>query len=363
MSDEKRGFSIFYKMLLSSLCVPIAAILGTLYIIYDGQIERAVNLESTLQLQSDIIAKDIERWSEMNKKILLQNRLDQDITSLQESRQKPILDNIKATYEWLFLVYVLGGKDGYMTARSDDVEILDENGAMKHSRGDRGYFKELQSGKEFADDVLLSRTTQKPVYVLCAPIDSDKSAFCIASNLTNISTNILKTKIGETGFAFMVDKNKKLIAYGGGDSLLEGKLEDMSAHPAIASTVRGESFIHEEGSEKTIFYTENVGTDWTLVIQQDYDEAYAKLNNAATIAIIVFILTILLTLILAILISRSLSKPIIELTKITNAYSKGEVLDISVPGTDRRDEIGSLARGVTRMGKSIEVMLKKLYQT
>ena len=104
----RTGLGIFHKILFSSLLIPIAAILGTLYLIYDKQIERQENLETTLQLQAEIIEKDVERWSEMNKKVLLQNREDPNIRSLVEFRQKPILDAIKNTYEWLFLVYVLG---------------------------------------------------------------------------------------------------------------------------------------------------------------------------------------------------------------------------------------------------------------
>jgi len=226
----------------------------------------------------------------MNQKVLLENRVDQDIRSLEEFRQKPILTSIKNTYEWLFLVYVVG-KDGYMTARSDD-------------------------------NVVLSRTTNLPVYVLCAPFDT--SAFCFAMNLSNVSANILNTKIGETGFAFFV--------------------------------------YTDNTGKKIISYTKDIENNWTLVIQQDYDEAYTKLNNAKYLAIIIFVITLLITLILAILISRSISKPIVELTNITNAYSKGEVLNGSVPGVGRGDEIGSLARGITRMGKSIEVMLKRVYE-
>jgi len=102
IDNEKKGFGIFPKILISSLLVPIAAILGTLYIISTGQAERTENLENKIQLTSQIIEKDIERWSEMNKKVLLENREDPDIRSLQEFRQKPILTAIKATYEWLF---------------------------------------------------------------------------------------------------------------------------------------------------------------------------------------------------------------------------------------------------------------------
>jgi len=72
-AEDKKGFGIFFKILMSSLLIPIIAIIGTAYIIYNGQIEREENLETTLRLQSEIIEKDIERWSEMNKKVLLEN--------------------------------------------------------------------------------------------------------------------------------------------------------------------------------------------------------------------------------------------------------------------------------------------------
>jgi len=54
------------------------------------------------------------------------------------------------------------------------------------------------------------------------------------------------------------------------------------------------------------------------------------------------------------LIIRSIVKPIIELTNVANEYSLGN-LNLSIPATTRKDEIGKLASAIERLGVSIQI--------
>lgn len=52
-------------------------------------------------------------------------------------------------------------------------------------------------------------------------------------------------------------------------------------------------------------------------------------------------------------------RPLRELTAVADSYSMGD-LDLAVPGLKRRDEIGSLARALGRLGASMKGAMKML---
>jgi methyl-accepting chemotaxis protein len=55
----------------------------------------------------------------------------------------------------------------------------------------------------------------------------------------------------------------------------------------------------------------------------------------------------------------SIIKPLRQLTAIADSYSQGE-LELEVPGLGRRDEIGSLARALARLGTSMKKAMQML---
>jgi methyl-accepting chemotaxis protein len=56
----------------------------------------------------------------------------------------------------------------------------------------------------------------------------------------------------------------------------------------------------------------------------------------------------------------SIIRPLRQLTQIAEAYSTGQ-LQLEVPGLSRRDEIGSLARALARLGTSMKKALERLH--
>lgn len=55
----------------------------------------------------------------------------------------------------------------------------------------------------------------------------------------------------------------------------------------------------------------------------------------------------------------SIIRPLRQLTAVADSFSKGE-LDLEVPGLERRDEIGSLARALARLGVSMRGAMQRL---
>jgi len=62
---------------------------------------------------------------------------------------------------------------------------------------------------------------------------------------------------------------------------------------------------------------------------------------------------------LVLLLTLTITKPLRLLTDVADRYSKGE-LGLKVPGIERRDEIGNLARAQERLGTSIQMAMQRL---
>lgn len=62
---------------------------------------------------------------------------------------------------------------------------------------------------------------------------------------------------------------------------------------------------------------------------------------------------------LIVLLMVSIIKPLRELTEVADKFSEGE-LKLKIPGLQRQDEIGNLARSLDRLGTSMQVAIQRL---
>jgi len=97
---------------------------------------------------------------------------------------------------------------------------------------------------------------------------------------------------------------------------------------------------------------------WNLVIQQDYEEAFAPVRAADRNALILLALTVVLAGLVAFVVSRRFTKPILGLTAVANDISRGK-LNLKIAETARNDEIGDLAQAIERMGNSIRLAMER----
>ena len=100
------------------------------------------------------------------------------------------------------------------------------NGKIKGLNvADRDYFKAAKEGKASIGTVVKSKITGNPVVPICAPILGEGGEFvgCIAAilKIDFLVEKIAGTKLGKTGYAFMVDNNGLIIAHPRKELILE----------------------------------------------------------------------------------------------------------------------------------------------
>lgn len=359
MTHDKSRFSlkIFHKILLTMLAVALIPLVGLLYI-SGYQLEQDWRRNSELNLTSTAngLVGKVNGWADTNLRVLRENAALPDMISMDAGRQKPILKAIQGAYEWAYLVFTVN-RDGQNVGRSDD------DPPQKYQYGDRSYFKQVAEGKPVGQEVVIGKTSQKPALILAAPIrgvgDSTDGALAMAMHLVDVSQVIVSAKIGETGFAILVDEKNKVIAHGRPQRISQ-HLQDLSAHPALSAKEAGPGLIvYEEEGKRIVAHTEKTTLGWTLIVQQDYDDAFAPLLEARRNALILIACALVLVVIVAYALSRQLARPIWELTTIAENISRGH-FETQIAGIDRRDEIGALARAIERMAVSIKMAFERL---
>lgn len=349
------GFKILYQILATMCVVALIPIGGLWYIsIYKSRQDWTTNILQNLINNTASLSRSVDEWTAMNLRVLQQNGVTPAMLSMESEQQDPVLKTMADSYEWVYLAFTVL-PNGQNLGRSD--------GKPQTFYGDRDYFKQVLGGKALGQQVLLGKTSGKPAFILAKPITGEGAktlgVIAIAMSLEDLSKTITKTRIGETGFAVLLDENNRLIAHGNGQ--VSSELQDLGSHPALRQRNRFDrnSFVFEEEGKKIVAYTKKTQQGWTLIVQQDYQEAYAAADEAQRNALLLLAVTLVTVVFVAYFLARRLSTPLRNLTLIADEISRGN-LSAEIRETERSDEIGDLARAIERMGVSLQMAFDRL---
>lgn len=356
MAKSKFSFNIFHKLLLTLLAVSLIPLIA-LWLIGSTQVRKDVttNIAQNLKLTAAGIATGINNWDDTNMRVLRSAIRIDDIASMDPARQTPVLRAFGDTYEWAFVVYTID-HNGDNIARSDDKPLT--------KFGDRSYFKGAMRGEPINRQVLISKSTGKPALTLAVPIRNPMGepmgVMAMAMKLDDVSKVIKDTKIGETGYALLLDVDKKVIATGMAGQPSDA-VQDMTNHPALkVDGITEEPTIYrKEDGKRVVAYVRKLPQEWTLIVEQDYEEAYAPLERIELGARALIVVTCGLVIVIASLLGKALTRPINQLINVAELLSKGQFQD-AIPETGRGDEIGALARAIERLGVSIRLAMDRL---
>lgn len=370
-----REIGLFPKMLLVIFLVALIPLAGLFYI-NSIRIRQTVqnNVELNLRKTTETLATQVDSWTDTNLRLLKQHASHPDIISMRTEIQVPTLASIESSYEWIYRSVILD-LDGYGNARSSGESIFSDTGEKIFYRGDRRYFQQIIQGASEGQQVLLSRSTGKPALCLSVPISNNEvdevmvGVLFACSFLDVLSEAITNTRIGNTGFAMLLNDEGKLIAHGANPSLLSEDLQDFSGHLALktfdeSNGVSGQQILYNDNNIPVVAHVSDVGLGWKLIVQQDSAEAFAPIAETRRNGLILLLSTILLVILAAYWLARLLVRPIENLTNIAEDISRGnlEQTDSAIIDSKRSDEIGKLARAIERLRVSVKLMLEELQE-
>ena len=310
--------------------------------------------DDTEALMSEVatgLSEEMNEWVDVNVRVMYAISKMPAIISMDPTRQKPFLKLVQESYPWMYLVFTVG-PDGMNVARSDDKSLVNYH--------DRSYVQGALKGNQLSWQTLIGRTSHKPTIVFSTPIRREEEivgVMAVAVNLDKISQQINSWRIGQSGNAFLLDENYKVIAHQIVDYVQ--KQEVFNNNPLIQK--------HENGDQGLIQFTGSKGLPsvgvviktnqgWFLAIQQNKNEAFENLTKSQRYAVIILSFTILIIIFISWFLGQAITKPIKKMTIAADRISMGD-FNVSL-NTKMKNEIGDLASAIIRMEDCIRLSLK-----
>ena len=279
-----------------------------------------------------------------------------DIQSMDRTRQTPALRILAAQHPDL-LVTLTTAPNGDIVAHSSD-ELASIN------YGDRNYFQTaIKTGTTTISDPLISRLTGKPGIAIAEPIrknDQTISGMLIVTvDLQKLINRIAGTKIGSTGYAYVVNKQGRVLIHP--DRSLVENAENFSHLAPVMAALSGKTGWTEyefRGQKKLGGYSYVPVTGWGLVAQQPLDEALDEMAAVKQTTIMTILGLVVFIVIIQFRLAGMLYRPLAELTVAVGKVADG---DLTVKAAVvSRDEIGSLAASFNIMTDRLKSTIEGL---
>lgn len=263
---------------------------------------------------------------------------------------------------------------GFGIIKADGVaHYLDDTTA---DLGDRDYVKEGFTGNSVMSEITISRVTGEPVILIVSPIDtvSGEKALLLARidgyYLSNIVEDI---KVGNSGYAFMLDANGTIIGHNNHSYVKEqnNPIKEAEETGVMTGRALAAKEMNANKSGYFSFETEDAGTNlmgyhtldngWKMGVVALENEMFSGLSKLKTNFIVTTIIVSLLGLIISFAISRSVSRPLRHVLRISEGLSEGDFTqEIPEKYLKRIDEMGTMSRALDRMTDNMREMIAKV---
>ncbi|MBN1392193.1 MAG: HAMP domain-containing protein [Sedimentisphaerales bacterium] len=283
-----------------------------------------------------------------------------NLSSAEPQEQKLILERLLGE-EPAFRQVLLLSAEGREAARISRLSNLVSGQFTKHL-GDNLLAK-VSAGKTYIGPVYINEVTSEPLIAMAVPVtdvfNDFKGALLAEVNLKFMWDLVGSMKIGDSGLAYVVDKQGTLIAFGDISRVLKG--ENIMHLNEVNEFVKGDLLIHKDSADavKGILGNRVVANhvhletpDWAVVVELPVLEAYKTVTTALVISLSIILLSFALAIIAGIYLSKRITKPIISLRDAAVKIGQGR-LDTKIE-IKKNDEIGDLASAFNQMLRDLQ---------
>ncbi|GIU06024.1 MULTISPECIES: methyl-accepting chemotaxis protein [unclassified Shewanella] len=348
--------TIKHKIQLAVLLV-IVTITATLALIASKQLNQHTEhaIATRFALQAESVSNNIFSWLADKKRIISAN----------EAPLKNGLDNAKelelSIYAGGFINLYMGLENGQVISGDKSVEIpADFDGRT------RPWYRDAYNSHEIITTVPYVDISGDTVVTLAKRFNGQVSGVLAADlSISYITQQIDNLNIANSGFAFLLDENNKILAfrdrnYAQQDAKRLSQQLTQSNIQSLRNSSEVSTIEWQDGRDKLISLTPLKGTNWTLGLIEDKSLAYQAIEQQILQSLIaVTILAIIILLIASVSVSY-LFKPLQQLSLAIEALSKGDGDLTQRFAANREDEIGQLERHMNRFLASLQQMIKAI---
>lgn len=254
-------------LLVLTISVSVLLLAGFVIVNHALSIIRQNNRQQ-LAAANRVLATAVSVWLENHRHALHNLVLTNDIISMNAERQKPVLKKMEKSHPSMYLISTVG-LNGVNVARND--------GLPPKNYRDRDWFVNTRKGVAVMYQSLIGRTIGKPALVMSMPIKNEGGVIVgvgmFALNMEKLAEEIRLTKIGETGFAYLVDDAGRVVVHP--RHVVDESLADLTRNPAVDAFLKGTrghfQFVDKDG----VRWLANVSVlenGWGVLVQQQAAE-------------------------------------------------------------------------------------------
>lgn len=230
------------------------------------------------------------------------------------------------------------------------------------SFSDRGYISTALAGTVNVGSPVLSRVTGKAVIPVAAPIMAGGSivgVYALIIEASFLNDLVVGHKVGETGYAYVVDATGLIIAHPKSENVFKTNLAEMDGtRDFTKKMIAGQSGVDHyvfQGTAKTAGYAPVKTTGWSVGLTIPDAEFLAASNAVRNLILLVSAAALLAAFFVNMLFSRSVTNQLgtepSVMKDIARRISEGD-LTVALASANGRKEIGAFA--------AMKVMVEKL---
>ncbi|BBH20396.1 methyl-accepting chemotaxis protein [Paenibacillus baekrokdamisoli] len=210
--------------------------------------------------------------------------------------------------------------------------------------------------------------TKSTLVTASVPVYDDKQRFIAVItgdiNLNTVQKIVSDTKVGASGWAFMLDKNGTYLAGPQTDKIMKEKLQDDKdpVLSTLANTImkegNGASTYTSSQGLVHVYYSKLEQTDWILAVALPDQELNTKINALMLKILIVILIGIVLIVVVILLYTRNLTAHTTRVNTMAEYLAQGDfTYSIEVKS---KDEFGRMTENLNRTSGILNKMLSKV---
>lgn len=319
------------------------------------------------------LADEAIQTASISNSMLIENKVESLLTQVKEIAEKEEIQSMDWDLQKKHLA------EDAVRLGFEDIAVTNLEGVGTYAKGNQtldfvksANIPQIKEGKAFYSDIFVSKLTNLPSFMLCAPIKKDGNlvGFIVAKS-SAVFLNELTDKIGygKTGYAYMVNSTGTVITHKTKNIIGQG-LKDFNE--TMRKTVE-KIIVNDNGIEhyyntlnKKVYggYSKIKNSNWFLIITAPEKEVLSSYYTLITIALILLVVFIIIGVLAAFMISKRIAVPISEMSKEIMRLSDYDLREDSLSKLKEyeklSDEIGIIAKSINLMKNNMTSLVTSI---